>query len=95
MLTYVVLVYEKYFEDLMEPIYKLEKSTMKPNKRNLLNKIVFSETCDCIQNIEAMMRNKYIHRLDVGNNYFYGNVEDMKQDVMNVIEEEVYKALLN
>jgi hypothetical protein len=70
---YVVLLYEKYYEDMKEPIYKLGMSNLRLNTKRIVEKVVYYETCNDIGSIEELMRNKYIHRLDIGNNYYYGD----------------------
>lgn len=92
---HVVLLYEKYYEDMKEPIYKLGMSNLRLNTKSIANKVVYYETCNDIGSIEEMMRNKYIHRLDIGNNYYYGDLEEMILDIVYINERKICRDLIN
>jgi len=49
----------------------------------------FCNNCTICENqIMNMFKQKYIHRVDIGSEYFEGNVKEMQRDIFNIVMSE-------
>jgi hypothetical protein len=85
-MEYVYLLREREFKNLNQPIYKIGKSkqincqriTDYPKNSELVV-IVSLKDCNKTENIIIdLFKNEFKQRLDIGNEYFQGNVKKMK-----------------
>ena len=91
--NYIYLLQEREFIKTNESVYKVGKTKQEnltrfyqyPKGSLLLQQSVCSN-CDLMEgNIIKIFKTKYIHRKDIGNEYFEGNWNDMKEDIDNCL----------
>jgi hypothetical protein len=91
-LQYVYLLQEREFIKTKEPVYKIGK-TKQPNATRFLqypkeSSLIFQSSCidcdTCERQIIAFFKNKYIHRTDIGNEYYEGNCDNMLIDISEI-----------
>ena len=93
--TYILLIHDNYFKDQNIPIYRLSKINMKKVTDDHIKRfnVVYYETCNNCkhvkENITNAFKDKYIHRMDIGDHYFYGEIHDM----IHSIQEEILKTI--
>jgi len=92
-LQYVYLLQEREFIKTKEPVYKIGR-TKQPNATRFSqypkeSSLIFQSSCidceSCEKLIIQFFSNKYIHRTDIGNEYFEGNYNDMILNIMKVV----------
>lgn len=105
--NYVYIIQEREFIKTCEKIYKIGRSKQENNKRiNQYPKqsiLLFQIVCNNCDQLERelikIFKKKYIHRKDIGNEYFEGDYEDMintiyftRNNIMDIIsyEKKVY-----
>ena len=90
---YVYLLQEREFTKTHEDIFKIGKSTQSNIKRLmqypkgsiLLVQIICLDCTKCEKMIMKKFKEKYIQRLDIGNEYFEGEYKNMKPDICNIV----------
>ena len=93
---YIYLLHEREFIKTNENIYKLGKTKQEHN--NFLKKCpkgsklliqIKCDNCDITRNnLIKYFNNKYTNRRDIGNEYFEGDMDDMKDTIcQHVISE--------
>lgn len=94
--NYIYLVKEREFIKTNENIYKIGRSKQENTKRFLQypkgSELILQETCiDCIK-IEKIIinefKNHFIHRKDIGNEYFEGDYLKMRKIVWGYLLDE-------
>ena len=93
---YVYLLQEREFINLGESIYKIGRTKQLNDKRfkqypknSMLLLQTFCNNCvTCENQIMNMFKQKYIHRVDIGSEYFEGNVKEMQRDIFNIVMSE-------
>ena len=97
MSEYIYLLQEREFITTKQNIYKLGKTKQENLQRFKQypkgSKLILQQVCyDCdmleIQLIREF-KNKYIHRRDIGNEYFEGDYNEMVKDIYNKITNHV------
>ena len=92
-INYVYILIEREFIKTNENIYKIGKTkqpnlsrfSQYPNGSMLLYQSI-CENCDITElKIINLFKKKYIHRKDIGNEYFEGNFKDMIYDISSLI----------
>lgn len=97
--TYILLMHDRFFKD--KPIYRLSKINMEKITQDQINKfnIIYYETCNNSEYIKKkimeIFKEKYIHRKDIGEFYFFGNSNDMIKDIQNEISKSIQDNTLN
>lgn len=103
-IEYIYLLQEREFVKTNEPIFKIGKTKQENNKRFLQypkGSILLSQSscndCDALEKkFIKLFKQKYIHRKDIGNEYFEGDYKLMKKDIhKNIEEEEDFKEIYN
>jgi hypothetical protein len=90
---YIYLLQRSDFVQNNQPIYKIGKTKQENLKRfhqyPLGSRLIIQKTCNDCDNIEKELilqfKNKYIHRNDIGNEYFEGDSMEMQKDIENKI----------
>jgi hypothetical protein len=91
---YIYLLREREFIKTNESIYKIGKSRQEnleraksyPTGSELVLQITCLD-CDMIEReLKIQFKNKYIHKKELGNEYFEGNHKDMIQDIYDKIK---------
>jgi len=86
---YVYLLHEKKLGD---SIYKIGRTRQlnKPYPKNsmLLLQTICTNCITCDHQIMNMFKQKYIHRVDIGSEYFEGNFKEMQSDIFNIVMNE-------
>lgn len=97
MSNYIYLLQEREFITTKQNIYKLGK-TKQENLRRFKqypkgSKLIIQQVCDDCDMLETQLiryfKNKYIHRKDIGNEYFEGDNNEMVKDIHNKITNNV------
>ena len=94
---YVYLLQEREFIHSGESIYKIGRTKQLNDKlfkqypKNIMLLLqTFCNNCVTSENqIMNMFKQKYIHRVDIGSEYFEGNVKEMQRDIFNIVENEI------
>ena len=103
--NYIYLLQEPRFIQTNEFVYKVGKTKQEnltrfnqyPKGSVLLLQTVCSN-CDLMEvNIIKLFKTKYIRRKDIGNEYFEGNLNDMKEDINNYLktQDEYFEGNFN
>ena len=87
--NYIYLLQEREHIRLNEEIYKIGRTKQEDLKRFKQypkgSKLLLYQVCDDCDNLEKELikefKNKYIHRKDIGNEYFEGQLNDMIKDI--------------
>jgi len=90
---YIYLLQEREFIRCKEPVYKIGKTKQPylgrfmsyPKASILLLHIACDNCTDCEKLILEAFKVKYIQRLDIGYEYFQGNIDTMIQDICLLI----------
>jgi len=90
---YIYLLQEREFKKTNEPIYKIGKTKQKNLGRiqNYSNGTILliqmkCNNCDIMErNLINIFKNKYQQETSIGLEYFYGNADDMIEDIINNI----------
>ena len=93
---YVYLLQEREFIHSGESVYKIGRTKQLNDKRfkqypknSMLLLQTFCNNCvTCENQIMNMFKQKYIHRVDIGSEYFEGNVKEMQSDIFNIVITE-------
>ncbi len=93
---YVYLLQEREFINSGQSIYKIGRTKQLNDKRfkqypknSMLLLQTFCNNCvTCENQIMNMFKQKYIHRVDIGSEYFEGNVKEMQRDIFNIVMSE-------
>lgn len=93
---YVYLLQEREFINSGQSIYKIGRTKQLNDKRfkqypknSMLLLQTFCNNCTiCETQIMNMFKQKYIHRVDIGSEYFEGNVKEMQRDIFNIVTKE-------
>lgn len=102
-IEYIYLLQEREFVKTNEHIFKIGKTKQENNKRFLQypkRSILLLQSscndCDILEKkIIKLFKQKYIHKKDIGNEYFEGNYKLMKKDIHKNIKEEDFKEIYN
>jgi hypothetical protein len=92
--NFIYLIREREFNENNKEIYKIGKTTQTKLKRinaypNDSILYLYKECSDCHlseKEIIKLFKIKYIHKNQIGNEYFEGNREDMMDDICNIIK---------
>lgn len=93
MSNYIYLLQEREFITTKKNIYKLGKTKQENLQRFKQypkgSKLILQQVCDDCDMLETQLirefKNKYIHRRDIGNEYFEGDHNEMVKDIHNKI----------
>ena len=94
-MSYIYLILEREFIKTNENIYKIGRSNQNNDKRIKQypnnSKLILQTIClDCHfseNKIISLFKTKYIHRNDIGHEYFEGDVFEMRKDINKIIDE--------
>jgi len=94
-MSYIYLLREREFIKTNENIYKIGRSNQNNDQRVKQypkgSKLIIQTICsDCKlseNEIISVFKEKYIHRNDIGNEYFEGDVFEMRRDINKIIDE--------
>jgi hypothetical protein len=94
---YVYLLQEREFIHSGESVYKIGRTKQLNDKRfkqypknsMLLLQTICKNCVTCETQIINMFKQKYIHRVDIGSEYFEGNYSEMKRDIFNIVMKEL------
>jgi len=97
MSNYIYLLQEREFITTKQNIYKLGKTKQENLQRFKQypkgSKLILQQVCDDCDILETQLirdfKNKYIHRKDIGNEYFEGDYNEMVKDIHNKITNNV------
>lgn len=97
MSEYIYLLHEREFINTKQNIYKLGKTKQENLQRFKQypkgSKLILQQVCNDCDMLETQLirdfKNKYIHRKDIGNEYFEGDYNDMVKDIHNKITNNV------
>ena len=97
MSEYIYLLQEREFMNTKQNIYKMGKTKQENLKRFKQypkgSKLLLQQICEDCDMLETQLirdfKNKYIHRKDIGNEYFEGDHIDMSKDIHNKIVNNV------
>jgi hypothetical protein len=99
--TYILLMHDRFFKDQDKPIYRLSKINMVKityDQIKIFN-ITYYAICNdseyIKENIMEIFKEKYIHRKDIGEFYFFGDSQDMIHDIRNEISKSIQDNTLN
>lgn len=102
-MEYIYILREREFIRLDEEIYKIGR-TKRPIKLRLKeypknSELLGSFECDDCIFIERMLirlfKTNYIHRNDIGNEYFEGNINNMINNINETIEKYKINSINN
>ena len=90
---YVYLLQEREFINSGQSVYKIGRTKQLNDKRfkqypknsMLLLQTICNNCVTCENQIMNMFKQKYIHRVDIGSEYFEGNVKEMQNDIFNIV----------
>ncbi len=90
---YVYLLQEREFINSGESVYKIGRTKQLNDKRfkqypknsMLLLQTICNNCVTCENQIMNMFKQKYIHRVDIGREYFEGNFKEMQRDISNIV----------
>jgi hypothetical protein len=93
-LQYVYLIQEREFVRSKEPVFKIgrtkqpnvERVTQYPKDSQFICQICCDDCAICEKNIIQLFKTKYIHRTDIGNEYFEGDYRYMTDDIANIVK---------
>jgi len=94
-IQYIYLIQLREFLKSGEPIFKIGRTKQENFKRFYQypkgSKILFQMICDDSNKLEKeiiiILKNKYIFRKDIGNEYFEGNFINMIDDIYKIIKK--------
>lgn len=94
-IQYIYLIQLREFLKSGEPIFKVGRTQQENFKRFYQypkgSKILFQMICDnpneAEKEIIIILKNKYIFRKDIGNEYFEGNFINMIDDIYKIIKK--------
>jgi hypothetical protein len=94
-IQYIYLIQLREFLKSGEPIFKVGRTQQENFKRFYQypkgSKILFQMICDDSNKSEKeiiiILKNKYIFRKDIGNEYFEGNFMNMIDDIYKIIKK--------
>jgi len=94
-MSYIYLLIEREFIKTNENIFKIGRSNQNNDKRIKQyptdSKLIIQTICsDCKfseAEIISLFKIKYIHRNDIGNEYFEGDIFEMRRDINKIIDE--------
>ena len=94
-MSYIYLILEREFIKTNENIYKIGRSNQNndkrikqyPNNSKLILQTICSDCHFSENKIISLFKTKYIHRNDIGNEYFEGDVFEMRKDINKIIDE--------
>jgi hypothetical protein len=94
-IQYIYLIQLREFLKSGEPIFKVGRTKQENFKRFYQypkgSKILFQMICDDSNKLEKeiiiILKNKYIFRKDIGNEYFEGNFINMIDDIYKIIKK--------
>ena len=97
MFNSIYLIQEREFINSDENVYKIGKTKQENLKRFKQypkgSKLILQQICDDCDILEKELisdfKNKYIHRKDIGNEYFEGDYKEMLKDIHNKITNNV------
>jgi hypothetical protein len=97
MSEYIYLLQEREFITTKQNIYKLGKTKQENLQRFKQypkgSKLILQQVCYDCDMLETQLirefKNKYIHRRDIGNEYFEGDYNEMVKDIYNKITNHV------
>jgi hypothetical protein len=97
---YIYLLQEREFIKTKESIYKIGKTKQENDKRFrqypkdsiLLLQIICNDCNQYESDLISLFKLKYIHRKDIGNEYFEGNYKEMICDIYNITYKEETKV---
>ncbi len=93
---YVYLLQEREFIHSGESVYKIGRTKQLNDKRfkqypknsMLLLQTICNNCVTCENKIMNMFKQKYIHRVDIGSEYFEGDFKEMQRDIFNIVMNE-------
>lgn len=99
-INYIYLLREREFVNTKENIYKIGRSKQENTKRFLQypkgSQLILQESCsDCLTLETALInefKNHFIHRTDLGNEYFEGNISKMRHCIWEFVAIQVCKG---
>ena len=88
---YIYLIQERESIRCNDNVYKIGKTTQEPNSRmkgypkssKLYITIIVDDCTKSEKDLLTIFRNKFILRPEFGNEYFYGNVIEMMEEIIN------------
>ena len=94
--NYIYLLQEREFIQSNVSVYKIGRTKQEHNKRLsqypkgsvLLFRMICSNCIDMEKNIISLFKENYIHRKDIGSEYFEGDHKAMMKQITNIIENE-------
>ena len=94
-MSYIYLILEREFIKKNENIYKIGRSNQNndkrikqyPNNSKLILQTICSDCHFSENKIISLFKTKYIHRNDIGHEYFEGDVFEMRKDINKIIDE--------
>ena len=94
-MSYIYLILEREFIKTNENIYKIGRSNQNndkrikqyPNNSKLILQTICSDCHFSENKIISLFKTKYIHRNDIGHEYFEGDVFEMRKDINKIIDE--------
>lgn len=97
MSEYIYMLQEREFINTKQNIYKLGKTKQENLQRFKQypkgSKLILQQVCDNCDVLETQLirdfKNKYIHRKDIGNEYFEGDYNEMIKDIHKMITYNV------
>jgi hypothetical protein len=100
---YIYLLQEREFIKTKEPIYKIGKTKQENLKRIKSypngSKLLFYNDCIDCDNIEKVILNKFkehfIHKREIGNEYFMGDYMLMKNIIFDITSNSNYECIKN
>ena len=94
----IIIIHDKNSKSKNLPIYKIFEVYSKPFTKNERknNNIEYAVYCnegfiDCLHYI---FKDKYIHRPDIGRDYYYGDINEIIKDVNKLNTKIQYKSML-
>jgi len=93
-LQYVYLIQEREFFQSNQSIYKVgqtkqpnfERFSQYPKGSQFLCQLCCDDCISSEKMIIQLFKSKYIHRKDIGNEYFDGNYKNMRDDIANIVK---------
>lgn len=91
----ILLTRDSYFQTRDQPIYKLCVSKNNNSRNPLTCGYVSCNDTTIFESVLADFKELYIHRPDVGERYFYGDVTDMMTDMTRLVLEREKHATVS
>ena len=93
---YVYLLQEREFINSGQSVYKIGRTKQLNDKRfkqypknsMLLLQTICNNCTICENQIMNTFKQKYIHRVDIGSEYFEGDFKEMQRDIFNIVMNE-------